>query len=592
MVRDKEISDLGPCSECTNDILTLPLKAFTILSCGHLFHKLCIEKKLMITRPDVYPFPNCGMKVDIIYPVSTTTRRGSQSSQSSGTSALSNWMGEKFNLISPILEDLMEEVEDTSIQEMEKRLFCAKCSEEITLNFLLKDTVFLSCKHVMHYDCIDNPRKKCPTCPAEDSSKKRTNTSTEESSNKKAKKTKSEKKVSGKLKNLIEELSSETSQDSVVTEEGTGDFFDLYNSIINMEGQEEIAKRDVIKSYFNFGKALDDCFNYYKKDNPKRTAQALVNKKVQEQLPNVSDEAIRKKKEWALKIYDIFKNKLLESKEQVKKLRCKIKSISSRKNTPERGNSPDQYNSDDNMATIIELTNAIDGFVNNPTMARAIMADQAYLEGHMTVLENANAGDFDNAVKCNILKSMIGGKYAPVSANNGLVAGNLAINTPDTLRAWMRAIQDALAQQKTENQTLIKKITELESQMAKQTHIPTPQTVEPIEPEEMDHDYPVKLFQRPHPQRSNISTRIDRVEEGINETRDAVNQLTNQFQKLNIRKCDTCGETGHSKSSCPKQIARSNFNQGYFKPLTPINFQNTPSDSDNDGDGYDEENNR
>jgi hypothetical protein len=57
----------------------------------------------------------------------------------------------------------------------------------------------------------------------------------------------------------------------------------------------------------------------------------------------------------------------------------------------------------------------------------------------MTVLENANAGDFDNAVKCDILKSMMGGKYAPVPANNGLVAGNPAINTPDTLRAWLRA---------------------------------------------------------------------------------------------------------------------------------------------------------
>ncbi|GBC01315.1 hypothetical protein RclHR1_41360002 [Rhizophagus clarus] len=157
-----------------------------------------------------------------------------------------------------------------------------------------------------------------------------------------------------------------------------------------------------------------------------------------------------------------------------------------------------------------------------------------------------------------------------------------------------KAIQDTLAQQKTENQTLIKKITELESQMAKQTHIPTPQTVEPIEPvrqlrgspaftkseegmrnyhiyeylknlgyisqEEMDHDYPVKPFQRPRPQRSNVSARIDRVEEGINETRDAINQLTNQFQKLDICKCDTCGETGHN--------------------------------SDNDEDGYDEENNR
>ena len=87
--------------------------------------------------------------------------------------------------------------------------------------------------------------------------------------------------------------------------------------------------------------------------------------------------------------------------------------------------------------------------------------------------------------------------------------------------------------------------------------------------EDLDSDYPVKPFQRPRPQRNNISTRIDRVEKGINETRDAVNQLTNQFQKLNIHKCDICGETGHSKGSCPnRQIARSNFNQTYFKPLT------------------------
>ena len=62
--------------------------------------------------------------------------------------------------------------------------------------------------------------------------------------------------VSSIVKKLIEELSSETSQDSEVMEEGTGGFFDLYNTIINMEGQEEVAKRDVIKSYYNFGKAV------------------------------------------------------------------------------------------------------------------------------------------------------------------------------------------------------------------------------------------------------------------------------------------------------------------------------------------------
>ena len=68
-----------------------------------------------------------------------------------------------------------------------------------------------------------------------------------------------------------------------------------------------------------------------------------------------------------------------------------------------------------------------------------VIQSWAHLEGHMTLLENANAGDFDNAYKCEILKSMMGGKYTPVPANNSLIAGNPAINTPDTLRAWMRA---------------------------------------------------------------------------------------------------------------------------------------------------------
>ena len=45
---------------------------------------------------------------------------------------------------------------------------------------------------------------------------------------------------------------------------------------------------------------------------------------------------------------------------------------------PERGNSLDLYNPNINleMATITELANAIDGFVDNPTTARAIIAKQ------------------------------------------------------------------------------------------------------------------------------------------------------------------------------------------------------------------------
>ena len=40
------------------------------------------------------------------------------------------------------------------------------------------------------------------------------------------------------------------------------------------------------------------------------------------------------------------------------------------------GNSPDLYNSDDNMATITELANAIDGYMDNRITARDILIDQ------------------------------------------------------------------------------------------------------------------------------------------------------------------------------------------------------------------------
>jgi chromosome segregation ATPase len=71
-----------------------------------------------------------------------------------------------------------------------------------------------------------------------------------------------------------------------------------------------------------------------------------------------------------------LEKQLVESEEQVEKLRCRIRTISSRKNSPERGNSPDLYNSDDNMATITELANAIDGYVDNRATARDILIDQ------------------------------------------------------------------------------------------------------------------------------------------------------------------------------------------------------------------------
>ncbi|CAG8856818.1 42793_t:CDS:1, partial [Gigaspora margarita] len=71
--------------------------------------------------------------------------------------------------------------------------------------------------------------------------------------------------------------------------------------------ENEIINREVITSYYIFGKALKDKYDYYKKNNPKHTAQALVNKEVKSQLSNfVSDDLLRKKKERAQKIYKLF----------------------------------------------------------------------------------------------------------------------------------------------------------------------------------------------------------------------------------------------------------------------------------------------
>ncbi|CAB4393246.1 unnamed protein product [Rhizophagus irregularis] len=168
---EKEIPELDKCSECNNEILASPPKEFTVLSCAHLFHRICIEKKLALTEPNICPFPNCGKNVDIIEPFPTTD-------QESPISALSNRMSESFILSSPTLR--MEGVENTGFQQAKSYLRCAKCSEDLSsclppVSFLRfphqpqgppKPLVYLTCKHIVHYGCIDNPQKLCPICPS------------------------------------------------------------------------------------------------------------------------------------------------------------------------------------------------------------------------------------------------------------------------------------------------------------------------------------------------------------------------------------------------------------------------------------------
>ncbi len=65
-VRDIDFSELDSCFKCDNDILMSPLKAFLYLICEHIFHRLCIEKKLFLGTSSTCPAPDCGKSVDIL----------------------------------------------------------------------------------------------------------------------------------------------------------------------------------------------------------------------------------------------------------------------------------------------------------------------------------------------------------------------------------------------------------------------------------------------------------------------------------------------------------------------------------------------
>ncbi|PKB96903.1 hypothetical protein RhiirA5_434053 [Rhizophagus irregularis] len=359
-VKNKEIQELGQCTECTNNILSSPIKALTILTCRHIFHRPCIEKQLLHTKPSTCPFPDYRKNIDIIMDLNST-RRGSQSSQSSRTSALTNLMGKKVVLNSPVIpeegrpEDSMDMDPDSNVAlmmsmllssgkqssfkttEVAKEIFnqitnpnnsenvnvsiskdsggqiqhpkCEKCSEEISIEFT-KDTVFLSCKHAVHYDYIDDLCKKCPTCPAEDLElfpvkltsstvqKKCIQESTAEKSSSKKKKTSNKNDVSSMLKKLIEELLTNIPDSGEVLKEAnvldassnTGKFLYLSDMIDQAEKKNKDATQNELKSSYG-----------------KDRAKALVEEKVRKQIPETkfSNEALRRRR-GAEKVYKLF----------------------------------------------------------------------------------------------------------------------------------------------------------------------------------------------------------------------------------------------------------------------------------------------
>ncbi|CAG8459662.1 637_t:CDS:1 [Cetraspora pellucida] len=221
---------------------------------------------------------------------------------------------------------------------------CFLCNQELFLYEIKKLITLLICGHIYHHDCIETSIKKhsiCskPNCKKEvesmvDSmpgsqnindlidislslftdplfpslSKKHVSESISKSSSKKVK-VKNE--DSSMLKKLIKELSSlsSSSTTSLQTVTSLGNFINLYNALIKAEEQVGITNQEVIRSYFMFGKKLEDRLKYYKKSNRDCKAKKKLIDEVTEQLSNdLSRNAIEKRLERARKIYYLFSN--------------------------------------------------------------------------------------------------------------------------------------------------------------------------------------------------------------------------------------------------------------------------------------------
>ncbi len=91
-----------------------------------------------------------------------------------GISTLSNMINKRFVLSS--LPIWIKEIENTVIQWAKSYLKCAKCSENLSSYLLLlsllwfppqalmKYLLYLTCKHIIHFKCIDNSWKLCLIC--------------------------------------------------------------------------------------------------------------------------------------------------------------------------------------------------------------------------------------------------------------------------------------------------------------------------------------------------------------------------------------------------------------------------------------------
>src|SRR6266496_3943251 len=269
IVNGKEFAELGKCSQCDKEILSLNFEAFTVLSCGHVYHRRCIEKNFLLTQRNKCLFPGCTATVEAVI----SERRFSVSSHSS-TSSIVRRMSNQLQINSPVIqEEVSNQQMDVDVNGEEEMPEEDDDGEEV-------ETIPLRSTQPEQSTSISSSSK----------GKKRTresSASTDKSSSKKAKKTGGKKKVSSTLKQLIEELLTDIPDGGRSLEEideSASNFLQLSERIDHAETKNEEASRGLIFSYFNFGEAV---FKRYKKLKPefgKDGSEAIVKKEVRVQF--------------------------------------------------------------------------------------------------------------------------------------------------------------------------------------------------------------------------------------------------------------------------------------------------------------------
>ncbi|CAG8748258.1 37042_t:CDS:2, partial [Gigaspora margarita] len=137
-VQNIEVTELPPCKICNKKILTVNFESFTILPCGHAYHRKYIEKNFLLIEENKCPIPDCDKIVDPVI----SERRFSESSQSSGTLAIANMLGNNFGLnlsmnVSPLLPLFNETTQKKRTSKKAKKVSGEKVSS--TLKQLIEE---------------------------------------------------------------------------------------------------------------------------------------------------------------------------------------------------------------------------------------------------------------------------------------------------------------------------------------------------------------------------------------------------------------------------------------------------------------------